>query len=100
MRGVFGEVRGVKAAGGAREFVLPCSTLGIGQVSLRVSRKAVQRCWEKDKVVDTPLRQRVNSCRGKRELCPPQNQYIQYRPMPGTHMAVCIINLFHRDIYS
>lgn len=33
---MFGKVRGVKAAGGAREFVLPCSKLGIGQVALRV----------------------------------------------------------------
>lgn len=70
------EVRGVKAAGGAREFVLPCSNLGIGQVALRVSRKAIQKCWEKDKVEDIHLRQRVNSCRGKRKLCPPQNQKV------------------------
>lgn len=73
LRGVLREVRGVKAAGGAREFVLPCIKLGIGQVALRVSRKATQKCWEKDKVVDILPRQRVNSCRGKRKLCPPQN---------------------------
>ena len=62
---------GVKAAGGAREFVLPCSKLGIGQVALRGSRETIQKCWEKDKVVDIPPRQPVNSCRGKRKLDPP-----------------------------
>lgn len=69
---MFGEVRGVEAVGGAREFVWPCSKLGIGQVPLRVSRQATQKCWEKDKVADTPPRQRVNSCRGKRKLCLPE----------------------------
>lgn len=62
------EVRGVKAAGGAREFVLPCSNLGIGRVTLRVSRRALQKCWEKDKVADIHMRLRVNSCRGKGEI--------------------------------
>lgn len=63
---MFGEVRGAKAAGGAKELVFPCSKLGIGQVALKVSRKASQKCWEKDKVVDTLLRRRANPCRGKK----------------------------------
>lgn len=68
--------RGVKAAGGARKCVLPCSRLWIGQVALTVSRKAIQKCWEKDNVVDIPLRQRVNSCRGKRKWSVPQNKKV------------------------
>ena len=89
-RGVFFAVRAVRAAGGAREFVLPCSNLGIGRVALRVS-KTIQKCLEKDKVADIHLRQRVNSCRGKRKLRPPQNQkvlYLHYRHMLGAHMAL------------
>ena len=92
----------MKAAGGAREFVLPCSNLGIGRVALTLSRKATQKCWEKDKVADIHLRQRVNSCRGKRKLCPTQNQKlctccVQGRHM-SAHMAVGKMHLFHRDL--
>lgn len=57
-----GEVKGVRAAGGAREFVLPCSRPGIRPVASKVSGTDKQKCWGKDKVADTPLTHPMNSC--------------------------------------
>lgn len=36
-----GDWKGVKAGGGAREFVLPCRTFGIGQAALTVTKQAI-----------------------------------------------------------
>lgn len=91
MGGVFGEVRGVEAAGVAREFVSPCSKRGIGQAARRASREPTRKCWGKDKVADTPPKQQGNSCRGKRKSMCATKMYIYrytYGNMPEGHMAV------------
>lgn len=36
-----GDWKGVKAGGGAREFVLPCRTFGIGQAALTVTKQVI-----------------------------------------------------------
>lgn len=83
---------GVKAAGGAREFVLPCSTLGIGQAALRVWKRPMQKCWGKDKVVDSPLRRQLSSYKGRNQ------SFLTWRVKPETHVAEWYINLLLRDL--
>lgn len=59
----------MKAAGGARERVLPCSRLWIGHVPLTGSRETKGKCWGKDSAAGVPRRQQANACRGKSALC-------------------------------